>query len=910
MNNICRKLYDLVICVIVDENITNEEEIDKLINDISLLPLFKKEVLEEHKRVVRNKIMSERSIKLKVGSLLECYDKHQKWFLSKKSELKMDYWTRYKQYLLKDKGFTSNVINAMDDILDNLTDLLGDPKYNGNFQRRGLIIGDVQSGKTSNYTGLLCKAADAGYEVIVLLTGTIEKLRKQTQLRIDEGFVGMDSSAMIKQKENNIIGVGKYNPSVQPVVMTSTINDFNTKIANNISFKIGQFNQPVLFVVKKHGSTLKNLNRWLKIFNQNENKKINNSLLVIDDESDNASVNTHSEEKDPTTINGEIRELLSSFDRASYVGFTATPFANIFIDPDTNDDMLKEDLFPKDYIYCLNAPTNYIGARDIFDENGKYRYMLKIIDKEAIEMHIPHKHKGDYIIDAMPNDMKEAINTFLIANVIRDLRGDINKHRSMLINVSRFTDVQIELAYLVNDYIKQMQANARINDQLSSEKAMANSPYIRDLYKTYNEQYANVEFSWEEILKSLYKSIAPIVVTTVNKANKNGLNYEEYEANGLRVVAIGGLSLSRGLTLEGLIVSYFYRNSRMYDTLMQMGRWFGYREKYEDLCRIWMEEESIEWYEQINLATEELRRDIKKYENSGQTPRDFGIRVRSDINTLLVTARNKMRSASEMEVCISLNGQVIETPNILNDIESNKRNILVVDGLVNRLKENNYKLEEIGNTYGFRNVNKMFIKDLLEGFTVSVLNNAFNCESINQFIDNYEGNELDKWDIVFASGSSNKTYNVLGKDLYMIKRTYTLENNYKIVKMSGKKKRLGSPNDGAYCLTKDQIDLIKIKYKEDYEKEAKSLSQNHYFKYCNDRNPLLIIYRIELKYKDESQEVQKKTNIKDDLIGLSIGIPELENNSSCFAKYKVNKILKELQTLDEFDYDSDFGDDE
>lgn len=302
----------------------------------------------------------------------------------------------------------------MDDILDNLTDLLGNPKSKKSFQRRGLIIGDVQSGKTSNYTGLLCKAADAGYEAIVLLTGTIEKLRKQTQLRIDEGFVGMDSSAMIKQKENNIIGVGKYNPSIYPIVLTSTMNDFKTNIANNLSFKIGVTNSPILFVIKKNVSTLKNLNKWLKIQNSNSNDKIDHSLLVIDDESDNASVNTNSEEKNPTTINGQIRELLSLFNRASYVGFTATPFANIFIDPDTTDSMFKEDLFPKDYIYCLNAPTNYIGARDIFSEEGKYRNLLMTINKEEIEKYIPSNHKRDYIIYNIPNDMKEAINTFYL----------------------------------------------------------------------------------------------------------------------------------------------------------------------------------------------------------------------------------------------------------------------------------------------------------------------------------------------------------------------------------------------------------------------------------------------------------------------------------------------------------------
>lgn len=913
--DINKKLYNLVINFIVMQDINEEEKIEEAIENVSQLLSLSEGVSDEDKKSVKNKIMSERSIKLKHGNLIKSDAKYEKWFLGKKADLSMDYWERYKMYLLGEKNFARNVVNTMDDMLDNLTDLLGNPKINGNFQRRGLIIGDVQSGKTSNYTGLLCKAADAGYEVIVLLTGTIEKLRKQTQLRIDEGFVGMDSSAMIKQKENNIIGVGKYNPSVYPLVLTSTANDFRTSIANSLSIKIGQLKQPILFVVKKNVSTLRNLNNWLKVFNQNEDNKINHSLLVIDDESDNASVNTNSEDRDPTTINGQIRNLLNMFNRASYVGFTATPFANIFIDPESNDKMENEDLFPKDYIYCLNAPTNYIGARDIFGEDGKHNKMLRVIDKDDIELHVPYKHKSDYVINAIPLDMQEAIDTFLIANVIRDLRGDINKHRSMLINVSRFTNVQVGLEYLVNSYIKEMQASARQNGKLNSEKAIFNSPYIKSLKYTFDKQYSNLEFTWEEVLKNLYKAIAGVVVVTVNQKNKNGLNYEDYDSSGLRVIAIGGLSLSRGLTLEGLMVSYFYRNSKMYDTLMQMGRWFGYRHNYDDLCRIWMEEESIEWYKQINEATEELRRDIKKFENSGLTPKDFGIRVRSDINTLLITARNKMRTASNMDVCISLSGQVIETACIYNDYEFNEMNIGCIKTLINRLKENGYKMMDINNsaqknTYAFQNVNKLFIKELLNDFRVSILNNGFNGESINEFIDTYNGNQLESWDIVFASGSSsNAKYEIDGKKVPMITRQYKLDNNNKIIKMSKNKKRLGSPSDGAYFLTKNQIDEIKKMYEIEMGKKVNSLSQKHYFEYCSDRNPLLVVYFVSLKRDEEETEKDEweNTKVKENIVGLSIGIPKLQNSNSCYAKYKINKVLRELAILGE---ENDFGDDE
>lgn len=905
MNTDSKKLlYSLVLTTIMNEKTEEEDVIDEFIEQYCKMPLLANKITEEDKKYVKNRITSERSIKLSKGYVLEGEEKHQKWFLSKKAELSMAYWERYRDYLLKEKNFSPNVINTMDDMLDNLTDLLGNPDFDGKFQRRGLIIGDVQSGKTSNYTGLICKAADSGYKVIVLLTGVIEKLRKQTQSRIDEGFVGMDSQALMKGKEDNIIGVGHYNSKVHPVVFTTTEFDFKTSLANTVGIKIGQVNQPMIFVIKKNVSTLRNLNKWLKIFNANGEDEIDSSILVVDDESDNASVNTNNEDQNPTTINGKIRELLSLFKRASYVGFTATPFANIFIDPETNDSMQNEDLFPKNYIYCLNAPTNYIGARDIFGDYGSHKGMIRKIDKDAIELHIPYKHKNSHIIDSMPIDMVEAIETFLLANVIRDLRGHDKTHRSMLINVSRFTNVQNLLAILVNNYLKEVQASARIFSNLSPSEALKNSIYFRSLYKTFENQYSHLEFTWEEISKQIYKSIAPIITTTVNKDNNSGLNYEEYEEVGLRVIAIGGLSLSRGLTLEGLVVSYFYRNSKMYDTLMQMGRWFGYRGGYEDLCRIWMEDEGVEWYKQINRATEELRNDLKKYEKSGKTPKEFGVRVRSDVTTLLVTARNKMRTASNMDVCISLSGEVIETPCIYNDNTINELN----KEAINILKEfllNNYKPKKLGKTVGFENVDKSKIIELLKCFNVSVLNNCFDCDSIKEFIEGYTGNELDNWDIAFASGSSEESFNIGNFQIKKVSRKYSLDNDNKIIKLSKNKKRLGSPGDGMYFLD-NKIQKIKENYKKENEKEANTLSQKDYFKYIQ-RNPLLVIYYVDLKIDECTEEEVKNTNILKDIIGLSIGIPKLSRSDSHYAKYKINKIQRELL---EFGNLNDYGDDE
>lgn len=912
-DNIKEQFYNMLTGALSNVEMLDESTLDYYIKQFVSIPLFSNVLKDRDIRDIRNKITSEREIKLEMGSLIQVDYAYKKWFLNKKSELDMKYWERYKKYLMYDKGFPSTVVNTMDDVLDTLTDLLGDPTIDGTFQRRGLIMGDVQSGKTANYTGLICKGVDAGYKIVVLLTGTIEKLRKQTQLRLDEGFAGIDSDAMIK-KNVLITGVGKYDKTIKPIVLTSKERDFKAQTARSVvGLDLKSQAQPVMFVIKKNVSTLKHLNKWLKTFNQNGDNSIDNSLLVVDDESDNASVNTNPEDRDPTAINAQIRELLNSFSRASYVGFTATPFANIFIDPETDDTMLKEDLFPKDYIYSLNAPSDYIGARDIFNKNGKYnKTMLEVIDYEEIHELLPISHKGDFSVSGIPNDLKEAICTFLLANVIRDLRGDTTAHRSMLINMSRLSNIQNQLKIYVNTYLKEIQSAVNVFSKLDENQALKNK-YILDLYKAFKKYYSDKGYEWKEIQLSLRKSISPVTVVVVNKDNQNTLNYEDYEETGLRVIAIGGLSLSRGLTLEGLIVSYLYRNSKMYDTLMQMGRWFGYRKNYDDLCKIWMTEESISWYEHISEATDELRADIKRYENTGYTPMEFGLRVRSDINTLLVTARNKMRTASSLKISVTLSGEVIETPDIFADIDKNISNRKAVERLIRDIKDNERqdfiknKKNKTNNgddrsTCVYKNVKLDKIMNLLSDIEVPISNSLFNTESIRNFLHGYKGNELKEWDVAFVSGRSDRNYSFENVNINLIQRSFAFKNSNKILRMGGAQNRIGGPEHGKLGLSVEQINKYNC------------TSQKQWFKQI-ERNPLLIIYMVD-PYdskldKEKSEQIKKiYEDRKEPLIGFSIGIPQLGDKESKYINYTTNKIHQLLNMDDSYDETYDIGDDE
>ena len=930
MNDLQKTLKDMVVMFISSASTLEENIIDEKVSEVSGLPTFAT-LSETEVEEVKTEIKAEFSIKLDRGVLIE-EKNHEKWFLARKSQLSMNYWERYKKYLLADKGFSSKVVNTMDDILDTLTDLLGDPERNIRYKRRGLIIGDVQSGKTANYTGLICKAVDSGYKVVVLLTGTIEKLRQQTQTRIDEGFVGRDSDALMKQQEDKIvIGVGKYDASISPVCLTSTSDDFKQKNASNLNFDLRNINGSVIFVVKKNSAVLKRLNKWLSTFNQTGDNPIDNSILVIDDEADNASVNTKDSEN-PTAINGQIRELLKNFTKSSYVGFTATPFANIFIDPDNFNQMVEEDLFPKDYIYSLNAPSNYIGARDIFGEDGGNTEMLveindDVMDPHSIEVILPLKHKSQIRINHLPDDLMDAIATFVLANVIQDIdheRKRENTHRSMLINVSRYTEVQDQVSEVVNDFLKNLQSSCRLYGRLPVEKALTDENIAR-IKRVYDYIYGNISIAWDVIQENLYSACAGITVMTINQRSGKNLDFSSYK-DGLRMIAVGGMSLSRGLTLEGLVVSYFYRNSTMYDTLMQMGRWFGYRTGYADLCKIWMSAESIEWYRHISEATDELRGEVKRYEDSDLTPRDFGLRVRSDITTLLVTARNKMRSAEKRECVISLSGETIETPEILSDIHKNEINYNAVRDLVAKMKNENIGIINAGsngnNRYGYKNVPASFVIDFLEKIEVSPKNEGFDTQTIRNFIREYKGTELKKWDISFATGQSDDTVNILG-DGYEYRhpeRKFSIENDGRIFKMSGSKRRLGTTADGRFGLSQEDINKalevatmraeLKAAMSGKPRPEKINVRQSDYFSYGIVRNPLLTIYFVGLGdlIKDKTEENELIYERSKDLlfIGFGIGIPSLTNQETRYAKYVLNKVA--LQKL--YDGDADNWDDE
>lgn len=513
------------------------------------------------------------------------------------------YWQRYSEWLERTLSFKA--VEALDTTTNTILGLLEDPQRPGVWDRRGLVVGHVQSGKTGNYTGLICKAADAGYKIIIVLAGLHNNLRSQTQMRLDEGFLGYETQPL-RDGDLRIIGVGEIDGdlSIRPNYATnrSEKGDFVNAAARNLG--VTPEERPWLFVVKKNKSVLERLYRWIRDHvadqeDQQTGRKVVTRLpiLVIDDEADHASVDTGEqvfdsdgnpdEEHEPTAINTRIRRILNSFTRAAYVGYTATPFANIFIHERGATREEGPDLFPSAFILNLAAPSNYVGPARVFgtwagDERvGGLPLTRTILDQDSKSPHtvwMPHSHKNGHVplhdgMDSLPPSLVEAIDGFVLACAARCFRGQKTAHSSMLIHVTRFNSVQAEVRRQVETHVHHMRQ--RLARRIDHEDTLARLETLwnRDFVPTAeamlkNEPNLDIPASpdWNSIERELTEVLQDIEIRSINGSAKDVLDYSDQRTRGLKVIAIGGDKLARGLTLEGLTVSYFLRASKMYDT--------------------------------------------------------------------------------------------------------------------------------------------------------------------------------------------------------------------------------------------------------------------------------------------------------------------------------------------------------
>ena len=586
------------------------------------------------------------------------------------------YWKLEREYLI-DKQLKSDAVRSIDDSTNRILSRLYDPRPTGPpvFDLRGLVMGHVQSGKTANYCALIAKAADLGYKLVIVLSGIHNSLRLQTQRRVDRAIGNVSDGAQ------------KPAPGYRWIDLThpTLSGDFNP---GSIDANVLQGNDRVVMVCKKISPVLRRITKWL-----DQNPPPDNlPVLIIDDEADLASINTGGNRPldeqtdltaedtmdanemedvlDPSVINFQIRKLIRSFKRVCYIAYTATPFANILINHLAIDREVFQDLYPRDFIVSLPTPRGYCGANVMFghpalrgdDEEtfGMPELIKKVNEKEAEKLTPKGADIQNYTGEVVPS-LKDAFYDFILATSARLQRTEKDIPSTMLIHPHQRKVVQNRLGSLLQEFIDEIRDSWRYDRSsiYPNMKRKWDSDF-RPVIVAYNQE---LDVPFEKIvpyIDSLFHDPIPLII--LNSDSDDELDYDR-DPN-MKAVVIGGNRLSRGLTLEGLVVSYYVRETDQYDTLMQMGRWFGFREGYVDLTRLYTTSSLLEWFKHLTLAEEELRLEISRYEMEKLTPLDFGAKIRTH-NTMMVTARNKMGSARV--VYQNYEGDIFQTTYFLLD---------------------------------------------------------------------------------------------------------------------------------------------------------------------------------------------------------------------------------------------------
>ena len=928
MNELNDKAINICQAIIGFKLGVSDDEINQAISDVTSIPMY----AGLDKTELKKSLLAIYNVKVDTYQILEGRDARIPWLKEFKAERQSEwlFWTRYKRYLAEQKHFAPEVISQLDDLTDRILDKLFNPQRDDVIiNKKGLVVGQVQSGKTANYTGLICKAADAGFNLIIILAGIHNNLRSQTQTRIDEGFLGFDTQNTRAYDMNRTIRIGVglipgFDNAIANSYTTSTERgDFTKQAANTAGFNFNN-PQPIILVIKKNVSVLKRLYSWLK--SQSTHDIIaNKSLLLIDDEADNASINTSRDGDDPTAINKNICKIIKLFNRSAYVGYTATPFANIFIPLD------KDDLFPKDFIINLPAPDNYIGPEKVFgtsaNPDGNEDLLPIVFPVTDSDTFVPAGHKRDDpkpTMDDIPESLKTAIKCFIITCAIRIARGQENKHNSMLIHVSRFQAWQNHLKIIIDRLFKYYKSEIEANDPTIMEEFRQifeeDTPNYRSYCSITREIMNSPVLSrvdnrmrlhtWNEIKPLLYRAVQKIEVKSINGTSGDSLTYYENEKNGISVIAIGGDKLSRGLTLEGLSVSYFLRASKMYDTLMQMGRWFGYRPGYVDLCRLFTSNELNEWYRHITLASDELREEFRYLAESGGTPENYALKVRTHPGQLQITSISKMRHTRNIQV--SWAGRLVETYQLLQNSISKRNNLAVTDSLLSELGTP----DRIKSDYLWTGVSSDIICDYLSRFQLPESLTKVNLDLICDYIRELnEVGELISWNIALMSKNVDKntcvhTFSNGVQVGCFIRRQAEDAQNSKTYYIR-KNHIVGNPTDEFIDLPanmlSDALDETrdrKFKAGEEWKHDYPS-PQLVRQEFRSKQTPLLMIYPLNPAFSNVSGLTDTTTDTKNDepFIGFAIAFPHSDTNKA--VSYVANQVTDFAITEENFDNTND-----
>jgi hypothetical protein len=832
---------------------TLEELLDRYLDPVDGDVLTEEEKAEIGPQILRKREFEDarRFSETEDPALIVDPEGHEEWFgewiLNNNSEIKRYHWNRLEKFL--EKKFTQKmspkqageIIKSIDNASDKVVERLENPTRSS-FSTKGLVIGHVQSGKTANFTAVIAKAVDAGYRFIIVFAGLHNNLRSQTQLRLDSELTGEPFIEDVEHVEIPQLANRQW-------VRLTDEGDFTDRTTLRLD-TLSQSGRPILVVMKKKPQIMRKLLRWIKKAPEEVRRTI--PLLVIDDEADQASTDTGRNGK-TTPTNAHIRLILRYFTKHAYVGYTATPFANLLINMSTNSDVLGRDLYPRNFIVSLPRPNDYIGAEQIFSKGQAKLFVRYVQDVEVANFHLKKEKESE---------LRKSILSFCLSAAARYRRNHKHKPMTMLIHTTHLQDGHSSMKEIVEGFTKELidGLESPNSEEIYSEFEKL---WIKDYIPTTDQLYPNRVIDFDEIKPFILEFLNDLDILELNARSTDVLDYTQ--KTDLKVIAIGGNTLSRGLTLEGLMTSYFVRKSNAYDTLLQMGRWFGYREGYEDLTRVFTSKKLAGYFEDLALVEQEIREELYRYDEDGVTPAQVAVKIRAH-KEMKITAPNKMGAAKTVEA--SYSGKLAQTIWLpFDNTEMLSHNLDVAENLIEEISSFKEWIQEKGNHLVY-DVPVNQIISVLERFEFTN-QSGFDRDAIISYIrrisTEFARKELTMWNVGIPgkqneepSGNSKITFG----DIEMIPVT--------------RSKRKGESKVGV--LTGDE-DLYMDNY-DDLDPHKRT-------------NPLLLIYRI---WKNSVPERNKLGRLeplfqdsqeKEDVIGLSIVFPKSRNQPEDYVAQPV-----------------------
>lgn len=756
------------------------------------------------------------------------------------------YWRRQREYLAHDLGRQEFEVDSLDKATNKILSHLENPHSDDGFGIRGLVIGHVQSGKTQNFSALIAKAADAGYKIVIVLSGLHNSLRRQTQLRLERDL-----------GRENVKGVGEPEAGRRWQWMTGPglWQDF---AKSGVNAAVLQGNEQVILVVKKNKSRLEWLNEWMR-----GRVPRHVAVLVIDDEADQASINTggnrtaaspaelgvsdqvdlvggghdfeggapSADELSPSAINKNIRILINRFNKCAYVAYTATPFANVLVDPEAFDNDAGRDLYPRHFIINLPDPPGevYVGSARLFgraaisgevgsiDEEGLD--VIEFVSNRDRDLIVPPPRARAGFVPTVPPSLKQALADYVLASAALLHRAGRDEPCTMLIHTDMQRAMQNQLAPEVGKelaYIRQRWLYEAREYRPQLERRWMNS-FMRvtaGMDITKRATFAEVEPHVDRLLRD------GIDIRVLNSDHADELDFEAEPT--LKAVLIGGNKLSRGLTIEGLLVSFYVRSTLYYDTLLQMARWFGYRGRYVDLTRLYSTKELVSYFHDLATAEADLRSQVARYERERVTPTDFVVRVRTH-SVMKVTQPSKMRAAEGTN--LSYSGELIQTLRVPEALPTGNLRASDQETLRANLEATRTLFRNMGRPEDptaakptWANVEASTVIEFIRSFSSfsTAPERKFDATSLEDYIRAQAGiGELVRWRVLLACGSGATAQPLWSDDLGLADRGQVrLITRTRMKQDPTSMGVVTDPGDDRTGLSDEDLDVAQEKYRE------------------------------------------------------------------------------------------------